>query len=176
VTDLEHDLEVAGGSAVAALVLYDADSGLTRFGARDYDPQIGRWTTKDPIRFGGGLNLYGYTSNDPINYFDATGNAKIKGVMKEPICSVVARVVGHGDRDSVHRCEVRERRHAGGTPRTIVSPPIDGRADVPVNFVSFYDALRIANWLNNGQVNGDTETESLHTAGLRASTSDSASR
>jgi RHS repeat-associated protein len=53
--------------------LYDADTGLTRFGARDYDPQIGRWTTKDPIRFGGGLNLYGYTFNDPVNFIDPTG-------------------------------------------------------------------------------------------------------
>jgi formylglycine-generating enzyme len=28
----------------------------------------------------------------------------------------------------------------------------------PVNFVSWYDALRFANWLNNGQGSGDTET------------------
>jgi RHS repeat-associated protein len=34
--------------------LYDPDTGLTRFGARDYDPVVGRWTTKDPIRFAGG--------------------------------------------------------------------------------------------------------------------------
>ena len=59
--------------------LYDANTGLTRFGARDYDPAVGRWTTKDPIRFGGGLNLYGYTANDPVNYVDPTGNAKVQG-------------------------------------------------------------------------------------------------
>jgi MprA protease rhombosortase-interaction domain-containing protein len=35
---------------------------------------------------------------------------------------------------------------------------IAGRADMPVNFVSFYDAARFANWLNNGQGIGDTET------------------
>ena len=35
---------------------------------------------------------------------------------------------------------------------------IAGRADKPVNFVSFYDALRFANWMNNGQGSGDTET------------------
>ena len=35
---------------------------------------------------------------------------------------------------------------------------IAGRADMPVNYVSFYDALRFANWLNNGQGSGDTET------------------
>jgi len=32
--------------------------------------------------------------------------------------------------------------------------PIGGRADLPVNFVSFYDALRFANWLHNGQGSG----------------------
>ncbi len=31
-------------------------------------------------------------------------------------------------------------------------------ADKPVNFVSWYDSLRFANWLNNGQGSGDTET------------------
>ena len=33
--------------------LYDADTGLVRFGARDYDPAIGRWTAKGPDRFCG---------------------------------------------------------------------------------------------------------------------------
>src|SRR3954467_918701 len=41
--------------------LKDADTGVTRFGARDYDPVTGRWTAKDPLRFGGALaNLYSY--------------------------------------------------------------------------------------------------------------------
>jgi RHS repeat-associated protein len=54
--------------------LQDRDTGLVRFGARDYDPQVGRWASKDPIRFGGGLNLYGYANNDPINFVDVTGH------------------------------------------------------------------------------------------------------
>jgi formylglycine-generating enzyme required for sulfatase activity len=33
-----------------------------------------------------------------------------------------------------------------------------GFANKPVTFVSFYDALRFSNWLNNGQGSGDTET------------------
>ena len=54
--------------------LYDASTGLTRFGARDYDPETGRWTNKDPIRFNGGdTNLYGYAVNDPINLIDLEG-------------------------------------------------------------------------------------------------------
>src|SRR5262249_10350429 len=34
--------------------IFEADSGLVRFGRRDFDPSVGRWVTKDPIRFDGG--------------------------------------------------------------------------------------------------------------------------
>ena len=54
--------------------LHDPDTGLVRFGARDYDPAVGRWTTKDPIRFDGGdANLYGYVFEDPVNLNDPDG-------------------------------------------------------------------------------------------------------
>jgi RHS repeat-associated protein len=54
--------------------LYDGQTGLIRFGARDYDPRIGRWTAKDPIRWGGGQpNLYEYVSGDPVNWVDPSG-------------------------------------------------------------------------------------------------------
>lgn len=56
--------------------LYDPATKLLRFGARDYDPASGRWTTKDPIGFSGGLtNLYAYGVSDPVNFFDPTGRA-----------------------------------------------------------------------------------------------------
>jgi RHS repeat-associated protein len=58
--------------------LYDASTGLTRFGARDYDPETGRWTSKDPIRFNGGdTNLYGYVLSDPINLVDPNGESPL---------------------------------------------------------------------------------------------------
>ena len=54
--------------------LYDTDTGLVHFGARDYDPVIGRWTTRDPLGFAGGdTNLYGYVSSNPISGLDPTG-------------------------------------------------------------------------------------------------------
>ena len=45
-----------------------------RFGARDYDAEVGRWTAVDPILFAGGdTNLYGYVLNDPVNFRDSDG-------------------------------------------------------------------------------------------------------
>jgi RHS repeat-associated protein len=57
--------------------LHDRDTGLVRFGARDYDAETGRWTSKDPIGFDGGdENLYTYVDNNPINFIDPLGLCK----------------------------------------------------------------------------------------------------
>jgi len=54
--------------------LYDHQTGLVRFGVRDYDAETGRWTSKDPILFGGGdANLFGYVMQDPVNFIDPLG-------------------------------------------------------------------------------------------------------
>jgi RHS repeat-associated protein len=54
--------------------LYDQDTKLVRFGARDYEAETGRWTTQDPIRFNGvGTNLYAYVLDDPVNFRDPLG-------------------------------------------------------------------------------------------------------
>jgi RHS repeat-associated protein len=54
--------------------LYDPVTRLTRFGHRDYNAQIGRWTTKDPIGFDGGdANVYAYVGNNPIMFSDPSG-------------------------------------------------------------------------------------------------------
>ncbi|MEZ4730487.1 MAG: RHS repeat-associated core domain-containing protein [Caldilineaceae bacterium] len=54
--------------------IYDAMTGLVRFGARDYDPIVGRWTSKDPIGFvSGSGNHYVYVGNSPVNFMDSNG-------------------------------------------------------------------------------------------------------
>jgi RHS repeat-associated protein len=54
--------------------LYDPDTGMIRFGFRDYDPSIGRWASKDPVGFAGGsASLYAYAGGDPLNRSDPFG-------------------------------------------------------------------------------------------------------
>jgi RHS repeat-associated protein len=54
--------------------LLDDATGLTRFGARDYDAEIGRWTAKDPLMFGAGeANVYSYASDTPTTVTDQAG-------------------------------------------------------------------------------------------------------
>ena len=59
--------------------IYDPDTGLVRFGARDCDPVVGRWTGKDPILFDGGqTNLYVYVGNEPAKWVDPTGDSGVR--------------------------------------------------------------------------------------------------
>ncbi len=49
------------------------ETGLSFYRARYYDPAVGRFTQRDPIGFGGGLNHYAYVSGNPTNLTDPSG-------------------------------------------------------------------------------------------------------
>ncbi|QJE95720.1 RHS repeat domain-containing protein [Luteolibacter luteus] len=51
----------------------DAQTGLLYYGYRYYQPEQGRWLSRDPIGENGGENLYGFVENYPINTFDVSG-------------------------------------------------------------------------------------------------------
>jgi RHS repeat-associated protein len=50
-------------------------SGVFYYKYRHYDPQLGRWPSRDPIEEDGGINLYAFVGNDSINVFDILGNS-----------------------------------------------------------------------------------------------------
>jgi RHS repeat-associated protein len=51
----------------------DRETGLYLCQHRFYDPANGRWLNRDPIGYGGGTNLYGYTADGPVGTADASG-------------------------------------------------------------------------------------------------------
>ena len=54
--------------------LVDRDTGLVRFGFRDYMPELGRFTCPDPLGdTGGDHDLYDYCVDDPVNMVDPEG-------------------------------------------------------------------------------------------------------
>jgi RHS repeat-associated protein len=52
---------------------HDESTGLSYYGYRFYNPAIGRWITRDPLGEAGGINLYGFVGNNPINRVDLLG-------------------------------------------------------------------------------------------------------
>jgi RHS repeat-associated protein len=58
---------------------YDEQTGLSYYGYRYYAPALGRWLTRDPIGEKGGLNLYEFVENNPINKIDPWGEISCKG-------------------------------------------------------------------------------------------------
>ena len=51
---------------------FDTETGLHYNRYRYYDPQVGRFISKDPIGFAGGLNFYAYAPN-PVGWVDPFG-------------------------------------------------------------------------------------------------------
>jgi RHS repeat-associated protein len=86
--------------------LFDPDTGLVRFGARDYDPQTGRLTSKDPILGQGGqANLYVYTNNDPVNFGDPRGTGPSPCAVAVIACIGLAAYLAIDDFLDVDACE-----------------------------------------------------------------------
>lgn len=51
----------------------DVETNWLYYGYRYYNPELGRWLSRDPIEEQGGINLYGMVSNDPVNSWDYLG-------------------------------------------------------------------------------------------------------
>jgi RHS repeat-associated protein len=56
----------------------DDETELVYYGYRYYSPELGRWPSRDPAGEAGGIGLYRYAANDPLNSFDRFGLAEEK--------------------------------------------------------------------------------------------------
>jgi RHS repeat-associated protein len=52
--------------------------GVTVYGYRHYTPKTGQFLGRDPIEEEGGMNLYGFVYNAPLEWIDKLGNGPVK--------------------------------------------------------------------------------------------------
>ncbi|HSI21183.1 MAG TPA: RHS repeat-associated core domain-containing protein, partial [Verrucomicrobiae bacterium] len=128
--------------------LTHAPSGLTLAPYRIYSPQLKRWLSEDPIEESGGLNLYGYVGNSPVNAWDPLGledysfhkegskgdylHKKAGGTMPKEFS--VAAHINEFDKNQI--IEERGKKKSGVTPsqlKDILNDPKSGYVkDTPI--------------------------------------------
>jgi RHS repeat-associated protein len=90
---------------------------------RDYDPDLGRWTSRDPVGETGGQNLYEYAANDPIGNADPSG-----------LCPQLGGIFGGGQYRDVNG-DIRDQDGNVVTDRLNPLNPINFEGgNSPVNF------------------------------------------
>ena len=79
---------------------FDSETSLYYVSNRYYDPKIGRWISPEPNLYTGvfdggaglaGYNVYTYCANNPVNYFDHTGEFIISTLL---ICVAAGAIIG----------------------------------------------------------------------------------
>jgi hypothetical protein len=78
------------------------------YGYRYYDPATGRWPSRDPIEERGGINLYGFVGNSPLNRWDYLG--------LEDCCD--EKTIGEGEKELNDRYKnIEKANQDSGVPR-----------------------------------------------------------
>ena len=92
---------------------------------RAYNPYLGRWITRDPIREKGGINLYAYVKNSPISLYDILGFDPISGT--GPL-RIDDDGYGPSHGDPYHNSHLSGRNaNADITPYVVASPEVEAQ-------------------------------------------------
>jgi len=94
----ENDVEIAQSQYGNRFTFqgreYSWSTGLYNFRARWYDPETGRWLSKDPIGISGGFNQYVFCGNNPVMFVDPWGFCEVESTKIEIFGAGVAATLG----------------------------------------------------------------------------------
>jgi RHS repeat-associated protein len=142
----------------------DTTTGLYYYGYRFYDPETGRWPSRDPIGESGGLNLYGFVGNNSVDKIDLFG-LQIPFEHKEDVFKIekpddalgATRVVGNVDYEiklEDGKCCVRLKQIEWWIEVQYMSDKMLKDADYETDLMKFPDFFAkfgnsYANWYKN---------------------------
>lgn len=71
-------------------------ANLYYYGFRYYEPNLQRWLNRDPIGEAGGVNLYGFNFNSPVNWVDTDGALPnlVSGGVGAGIGAITGAIIG----------------------------------------------------------------------------------
>jgi RHS repeat-associated protein len=154
---------------------FDSKEGLYYYGARYYDPVIGRFTQADIVRGDlnkpQSLNRYAYTLNNPLKYVDPTGSKEIEAdatfvAQQQPLSAEDSLYIEHGSQQS-NTPMVNFGGMESVTPLPEIDPGVSDGPEKPGLPAAFYVAELLAD-ATGGSYREQKDKIDMSAAGIKS--------
>jgi RHS repeat-associated protein len=138
----------------------DLGTGLVYCWHRYYDPELGRWLTRDPIGLEGGVNTYAYCSGDPVNYVDPDGLRRMRDKDWDMLNKLLLYVYDYGIEGLSRENAIKAIRKALGEIRDYILSIRSEYVD-PHNLSALYRSIELLGSERFGETNSSETVNGL---------------